>query len=377
MKRILLVSIIALMATSLGLYGQEKDVAQPEFKIKLELICQLDSTKLDLGGKLISEIESALKNKAKGIPQEDIEWVLNKVRLDIVREKKILYTNDGKSVPIPYFCYLPHSPNYKYFILNTCEYVENGVAKNQQAEFVRTADGRVLWKAKNMMLYVFLSDDGAIIVDVTPPLGREVTNIRFYDHHGHLIKNIEGLCTLPMWASMSSNGNLFVIWDRANQLIAFNCQGEEVWRTSLPAADPKLKFFNSNNYLICTSLESCGATTLLIDDNGSVRGNFDFIIRKGSFTKDGKYLIFNVTRDSVHYLNIQDAQVIYEKIGNGLSNESEYYFVNLFGKLGAEGIVVLNKNGFIQTVYLKHGEVSPNERIITTQNRIYFLGGGR
>ncbi len=52
MKKISLSSLIAFLSTN-GLYGQERDVTQPELKIKLELIYQLDSTILDLGGKLI------------------------------------------------------------------------------------------------------------------------------------------------------------------------------------------------------------------------------------------------------------------------------------------------------------------------------------
>jgi len=62
------------------------------------------------------EIKQLLKDK--DIPQEDKEWLLNSLRIEIARREKVLYTNDGKTIKLPDDLQsISTSKNLKYMIV--------------------------------------------------------------------------------------------------------------------------------------------------------------------------------------------------------------------------------------------------------------------
>ena len=384
MKKLFMSIIIALMAVSSGLYAQEKETAQGEPKVKLELVYSIDQNQFPTGNKMLQEIMRALKTQTKDIPQVDIDWVLNKIRLDILRKTQILYTNDDKEIKMPYFAYMPHSRNYKYFILNTCDYADR-VATNLQTKLVKTDDGSVSWVVSDrIMAYVAISNDGTVSVEQQKPLRSEkiiCRHVDFYNNEGELVRTIDGLISLPMQYTISDNGNIYVIVARDDMgcyCIGFDKFGNGLWQTQVPCGhydDETISFFNNNKYVLYSSCPK-GAHTLLIDNSGRVVGHYDLSIKDGTFTDNGKYLVFNVSHDSIHYISIQDAAVHREMVNSGLSPNSEYYFVGLFEELAEQGVIVLDKEGIIQAIHGKGILVSPNKCVIIVSKNIYILEVG-
>jgi len=378
MKKAFTVLILISILPVIQVYAQEKDTNLSRPSVRLELIHYYDQNQLSDGGAFLSEIITALGKKEKGIPQEDIDWLLNKIRLDIVRQTKKLYTDKGEEIEIPYFGVgFPHSSDFKYFIFNTCDYSKR-IAENPRTELVRTSDGAVIWEIKTMMMDAFVSNDGATVVDITtalPPVFRELRNIRFHDANGSVTRTIDNLSSLPEWITMTNDGSLCVVFDRVNggTFIAYDSFGNEIWRKPVFCGNlTAMDFFNNTEFFLCTYV-SDAIHTLLIDRKGEIIGDYNFAIRKGNFSDDGKYLIFNVTRDSVNYLNIQNAEVLHERIVDGLTANTDHYFVNMFDKLDVEGTIMLSKSGIVQGIYLKQGEVSPNKHIIITPTDILLL----
>lgn len=104
MKNVLISTIIALMAISIGLYAQEKETAQEEpvqiEEIELELVYQKTFDEI-IGPKGFPPEEIKAILNRDDIPPEDKDWLLNSLRMEIAKRKKILYTNDGKAVQLP------------------------------------------------------------------------------------------------------------------------------------------------------------------------------------------------------------------------------------------------------------------------------------
>ena len=376
---IAVMAIIALMAISIGLYAQAEEKAQGEPKVTLELVHSIDQNQFPAGNKMLREIMQELKSK--NIPQEDIDWVLNKTRLDILRKIQILYTKEGKQIKMPYFAYMPHSRNYKYFLLNTCDYADR-VATKLQTKLVKTDDGGVVWEIKGkIMAYAIISNDGTVTIEQRKPSRSEgiiCRRLDFYNNEGKLVKTIDGLISLPMQYTISDNGNIYTIVTRDDTKCycnGFDKFGNGLWQTQVPCGhydDETISFFNNNKYVLYSGCPK-GAHTLLIDNSGRVVGHYDLSIKDGTFTNDGKYFVFNVSPDSIHYISIQDAAVHREMVNSGLSPNSEYYFVGLFKESAEEGVIVFDKEGIIQAIHGKGILVSPNKRIIIVSKDIYIL----
>ncbi len=92
MKKLILAALIAVAAIAAGLSAQEQS------KIKLDLIYTFEQAKQ---GNPLPEIMKALQSRGKSVPQEDIDWVLNSVRVDLARSKHVLYYNDGGEMRLP------------------------------------------------------------------------------------------------------------------------------------------------------------------------------------------------------------------------------------------------------------------------------------
>jgi hypothetical protein len=276
MKKLFLSSIIAFLAISLGLYAQ--DTAQAEPKVKLQLVYKKDFNEMTVGpeGFPPPEIKQLLKDK--DIPQEDKEWLLNSLRIEIARRKKVLYTNDGKAIKLPDDLQsISTSQNLKYMIIYAAHTDYGGLTADEvkklrddwldaykrysqwqtkyekaaenfrQAfidsmhywlkisdslnEFIRlternkkeykkflcieTASGRVLWEKENMEPPRYISNDAKTIIGV--PGYHFFSSAIFYDEYGNEKKRVGGLWGPQGCHDMSADGEMFCVITRINQ----------------------------------------------------------------------------------------------------------------------------------------------------------------
>lgn len=122
MKNYLLIATTIIIIIIVGLYAQGKAVQgellpQQTGEIKLELAYQKSFDEI-IGpeGFPPSEIKAILNRD--DIPQEDKDWLLNSLRIEIAKRKKILYTNDGNAVQLlDDLQAITTSKNLKYMIV--------------------------------------------------------------------------------------------------------------------------------------------------------------------------------------------------------------------------------------------------------------------
>ena len=247
MKKLLLSLLMVLITFANMIFAQETP------KVKLDLIYKFDQ---NTKGNPLPEIIKALKSKAKSVPQEDVDWLLNKVRLDILREKQILYTDGGKEMIMPYFAYLPHSYNYKYFIYNTTD-IQNRVYKNQKSKLIKTIDGRIVWEITNKnFAYASISNDGSVTIEQREPPHPEgiiCNSFDFYNNRGILVKSINGLYCWPKQYALSNDNNIFVTITqdaKSNYCVGFDRSGNKLWYTEIPNGNygVTLNFYNTTFY---------------------------------------------------------------------------------------------------------------------------------
>lgn len=155
--------IIVLLAVAIGLYATEKEVAQAESlpvqqqigEIKLELVYQKPFDEI-IGTKGFPPPEIKAILNRDDIRQEDREWLLNSLRIEIAKRKKILYTNDGEAVQLPNdLKSISTSDNLKYMIIyamyiDRMGYSRDDViliqdARNEAVKF--TIEWRTKWEA--------------------------------------------------------------------------------------------------------------------------------------------------------------------------------------------------------------------------------------
>lgn len=148
MKNLFLSAIITLMAINTWLHAQE--TAQEESvqtgEIKLELIYQKNFDEIIRPkGFPPEEIEVILNRD--DIPQEDKDWLLNSLRIEIAKRKKILYTNDGKTVQLPDdLKSITTSDNLKYMIVYAAHYDYGGMSR-EDAKIVQGKASEALRKS--------------------------------------------------------------------------------------------------------------------------------------------------------------------------------------------------------------------------------------
>ena len=92
MKRVLIEVILLLIISTMPVYGQE-EVSKVESEIEVKLLYKKEFGELMVGpeGFPPPEIKQILLDK--DIPQEDKDWLLNSLRIEIARRDKVLYTN--------------------------------------------------------------------------------------------------------------------------------------------------------------------------------------------------------------------------------------------------------------------------------------------
>jgi len=277
MKKILLSAIIAFLAINLGLYGQ--DTAQVEQKVKLELVYKKDFNELMVGAEGFPppEIKQILKDK--DIPQEDKDWLLNSLRIEIARRERVLYTNDGKAIKLPDDLQsISTSQNLKYMIVYAAHTDYGGLTadevkklredwldaykrysqwqtryekaeentrrafmdsmhywlkisdslnecirlternKKEYKKFIcmETASGRVLWEKENMDRHIHISNDGKTTI-VVPGGFILNTTAFFYDEFGNEVKKVDGFYTPRGSYGVSADGELFAIVTRKSR----------------------------------------------------------------------------------------------------------------------------------------------------------------
>jgi hypothetical protein len=301
MKHYSLVVLTTLVAINLGLYAQDKDTTQLEPKIKLELVYnkQLDEMMVGSEGFPPSEIKQIFKDKE--IPQEDKNWLLNSLRIEIARNEKILYTNDGKTIKLPNdFHFILTSKNNQYIIVYsynenkeaiTLRDVQNNALKKSvqlrkewekaldkdkqvlwdsvcywvqlhdslsilikkvtnwyttKYIFIRVQDGAILWEKENMPLpsHIHISNDGKTVI-VVPSGSSFLTKAIFYDETGNEKKTVDGLFGPGGCHDMSADGEMFSVISRKSPedtlsiaVISYNNRGAQLWIKEVPGIWP-------------------------------------------------------------------------------------------------------------------------------------------
>ena len=139
MKNLLPV-IIILMATSTALYARERDSVEVESAIELELIYRQEFADLTAGSEGFppARIKQILLDKV--IPQEDKDWLLNSLRIEIARRERVLYTDDGKSIQLPDDLQsISTSKNMKYMVVYAAHYDFMGMSQAEANAIMRSA----------------------------------------------------------------------------------------------------------------------------------------------------------------------------------------------------------------------------------------------
>jgi hypothetical protein len=148
MMRVCISAIIAMMAMSGGLVE-----GQDESSIKLELLYEkpFDDLYSTSEGFPPAEIQQILKRD--DIPDEDKEWLLNSLRIEIARRKKLLYTNNGTVVQLPgNLKSIATSNNLKYIIVHDSYFDYADITptdlKNLESERSRLGDLYHGWRER-------------------------------------------------------------------------------------------------------------------------------------------------------------------------------------------------------------------------------------
>jgi len=132
MKKVLIAFILVLLLPTIQLHAQEKDSAQAEPAIKLELIYKKELGELMVGPEGFPPPEIKQVLKGEDIPQEDKDWVLNSLRLEIARREKVLYTNDGNAIKLPGDLQgISTSKNLKYMIAHAANIDYGGLTAEE------------------------------------------------------------------------------------------------------------------------------------------------------------------------------------------------------------------------------------------------------
>ena len=293
MKKILLSAIIAFLAINLGLYGQ--DTAQVEQKVKLELVYKKDFNELMVGAEGFPppEIKQILKDK--DIPQEDKDWLLNSLRIEIARRERVLYTNDGKAIKLPDDLQsISTSQNLKYMIvyaahtdyggltadevkklredwldaykrysqwqtryekaeentrrafmdsmhywlkisdsLNEC-IQEVTIRKKKEYKkflFMETESGKILWEREDMPGWHYIADDGRLVI--ATGAGTFCNSAWYINEKGEVFKKVEFPSGFGRSGAMTSNGSWFYYLSHGAIVSAFNKMGEFIWRREI------------------------------------------------------------------------------------------------------------------------------------------------
>jgi len=383
-------AIIALMAISGGLVE-----GQDESSIKLELLYEkpFDDLYSTSEGFPPAEIQQILKRD--DIPDEDKEWLLNSIRIEVARREKLLYTDDGDIIQLPDgLKSIVTSDNLKYLIVHAIDYDYGSVTKDEyknikdnwliaykrsshwqtmyeNAELkvkniyldsmnywtrisdslsshvnaieystkegtsiivLETETGTVLWKKEALRnVYLekgeeiippsFISNNGktAITIPTTGTMNQYYTSIYFHDEKGKVLKTVSGLYGESRCHDLSSDGELFCTLTRLTQndtasiyVAAYDKNGTLLWNTPLhgtwPPNNPCIAISPNHKYIAASV-----AGTFLIDNNGTIRSQYDFITYKPKFSLDDNYILLGVPKRTIYFIQTDNGQIVWNK----------------------------------------------------------------
>jgi outer membrane protein assembly factor BamB len=127
----------------LGLYAEENVVLKVEPRIKLQLIHKgLFEEMIGPKGFPSSEIMALVKET--DVPQIDNEWLLNSLRVEIARKKKVLYTTDKNAISLPEDLNLIITSNNFKFMLVYARHFDYGGFPKEYLKDMRTEANRIL-----------------------------------------------------------------------------------------------------------------------------------------------------------------------------------------------------------------------------------------
>lgn len=343
-RKFILTTIIAFVAIS-GLYGQEKDTAQVEPKIRLELIYKKELGEMMVGpeGFPPPEIKQVLQDK--DIPQEDKDWLLNSLRIEIARREKVLYTNDRKAIRLPDDLQsITTSQNLKYMIVYAAHTDYGGMTREQVKKLrddwldaykrcsqwqtkweresekkipeyrdsmhywlkisdslnellrevtmrkkkeykifimMQTEDGKVLWE-KNEGDRYYIFDDGVVSIV-------NAAEIKFYNKKGNLI-TVYSIAIQGVLRDVNLNGDFIALLSGGSNesyTMLLNKTKGKIWEKefSLPFYPAQI-LISSKSERILISVDTM---TYLYSTSGELIKVFPHWINHFSFSHDGKY----------------------------------------------------------------------------------------
>jgi len=275
--------------------------AQTKSGITLELLYKKEFGELTVGpeGFPPPEIKQILLDK--DIPQEDRDWLLNSLRIEIARREKVLYPDDGRAISLPedlrhifatqnmryvvVYCYdentsalglrdmqydarkralqwqkeweqahdediqvLWDSVHYWVQIRDSLDVLLNKIARWYTTRYIliRVQDGATLWEKEDLALprHIYISNDGKTVV-VIPAGSRILTSAIFCDEKGNEERLSVGQYGISGCHDMSSDGEMFCVISRRSPVdtspigvASYNNKGARLWLKEVQGISP-------------------------------------------------------------------------------------------------------------------------------------------
>lgn len=404
MKKMFISTIIAVMVVSIGLYAQE-DKTQGDFRIRLELVYKRRLAEL-IGpeGFPSSGIKQILEQE--DIPQEDRDWLLNSLRIEIARRDNTLYTAEGKAIELHEDIEtIATSENQKYMLLKihhldygelTAEEVREKVQrltreaqeasddqlkskkykelvefqtevrkkKNEWRKYIlmRVDDGKILWVKEDREEFApqfYISNDGKTVIAV--PGSCFFNTAIFYDERANEKKRVMNLWGPQDSHGMSADGEMFYALTRmapgdtsSMAIAAYDNSGNQLWKTAVkgswPSTNPSFAVSPNGNYVSASV-----AGTFLFDNEGATVNTYNCATYFPAFSLDGKYLVIGTLRDTIYFVRTDNGAVLWQKSLGGHSYKQPivakdghtiFFISRAHADAGQPGYL-LNKNGDI------------------------------
>ncbi len=316
MKRILLVSIIALMATTLGLYAQEKDSAQAEPQIKLELVWEKEFE---------SPVSDFSLTEINGMPALQVVVTADKVQF-LAKERKEIST---RSLQLNW----NESWVYGVSFSRNGEYI--GISKYHYGIYGRIQEGsefQVYDKAGNLLTIRVVTDNykpsillnnGAFLISGVLEDARIF--LEQLDGTRKLIFDY-GDMRPSTYISVAQNSNVFALNVSGIGVILYDDTGKEIWKRSIENSHAAgIGISPHGSYIACFG-KKWGNTLFLYTLKGNIL--WEKPIGAGthfiSFSPDEKFLAVYATWSGIWFFSVKEGKLLWrypaDKIGKKINS---------------------------------------------------------
>jgi outer membrane protein assembly factor BamB len=355
MERVFTAVILLLIISTMPIYGQEGDLPQVESEIEVKLLYKKEFGELMVGpeGFPPPEIKEILLDE--DIPQEDKDWLLNSLRIEIARREKALYTDDGKMIQLPDDLQsIWTSKNMKYMVVYAAHYDFMGMSQAEANAIMRSAHeassksiqwGRKWEEAGRSQDYVFIDSlrywchirDSLAMIDIA--IQRSTKHIK------------KVLCL------ETETGR--VLWQKEGWVNVFDGTGDDVMPPSFVSDDGKTSVAVTFPHFINSAVfyNKTGDISGQIKDMKSVSGY-------AALSADGVlfYAVTNIRLDKPEVAcfdqngNVLWKQYVLGDRGRGnhsfaVADNHEYAIVSLDIIYGGAATTLIDKNARIVAVY--------------------------